>query len=473
MSFSRHSLRGHLLTLLASVRHARCVLRVPLLASAWAGSVHRCSTAYTAIMARTLYHALLLAVMTASAVAQTEPTVTPPPAAVAKSPAAAPTGRIVGTVLCADTHRPARGATLLVSAVPAAEGSNTRMPGTTMGRVALDGTYMVQHLPPGEYTVVAMLQGYLSHMDDFMSEGAPPSPADMRERLLRWGTVTITGGEAERFDITLERGAALSGQVVFSDGAPATQVSMDIEDVNAKKLTGESETQMRMGTAMSRTLFTHQSQNTDDQGRFRISGLRPGKYRIAAVSSLSNQEDANQDMGGMIALMGNLFDPSSLRIYSGDTLHRKAAKVYEVRAGDEINGIEITIPLNAFHFVKGTLTAKDGRAINKATITLTDVADDSVTYLTDVSEQGSFAFATVAAGTYTLSAKGARILTRIAGADQDLPMAQSPTRETGAFADGSTSVIVKDSDVTDVSLTLVEVPLAPDSNAPQTPSPED
>lgn len=394
----------------------------------------------------------------------------PPPVAKAIKPVA-PTGRITGTVLCADTHRPARGALLVVAPIPPADGpSPTGTQGMT--RVALDGTYSVDHLAPGEYSVVAILPGYISPMDGMLAAGIEnPSPAVIREQLLKGGSVTITGGEAQHRDVLLERGAAVSGHVFFSDGAPATQVSIELEDIHAKKPTGPNAAQAKMAEAMGRSMFTHQTQNTDDQGRFRVSGLKPATYRVAAVSSLSNTDDA-QGMGAMAVLLGGSFDPAALRVYSGDTLHAKAAKTYELRSGDEVTGIDITIPLNAYHQVKGIITAVDGRSINKATLTLTDTTDDSVSYQTEASEQGTFTFTTVAAGTYTLAVKEAEIVARQPGSNPDVPMRYSLTQPTNAFADANTSIIVKDSDVPDAALTLTEVPLPPQPTEPSSPIPD-
>jgi hypothetical protein len=341
-----------------------------------------------------------------------------------------------------------------------------------MARVAMDGTYTIEHLAHGQYTVMAALPGYLSSFDEMITGAIDDnSPDAMRKRLLDLGTVTISGGETETYDISLERGAAVSGRVLYSDGSPATQVSIEVEDIHAKRLTGEKQQQAQMAANMVRTMFTHQSQNTDDQGRFRISGLKPGSYRVVAVSSLSSDIDSQEgEAAGFALLIGGMADPGALRVYSGDTLHAKAAKTYELRSRDEVSGIDITIPLNAYHQVKGTLTAVDGRPINKATVTLTDTTDDTVSFETSVSESGTFNFPAVAAGTYTLAAKEARIIGRTPGSNSDIPMRYAPTKATNAFADGTTSVIVKDSDVPDTVLTLTEIPLPPQPTEPALPN---
>jgi len=404
------------------------------------------------------------------------PAPTPPPPA--KTKPAIPTGRITGTVLCADTHRPARGAMLMIEAVPAADGSNPgNVGGTGMARVAMDGSYTVEHLAPGEYAVMASLPGYLSPLDDMISALTEDhSPASQREALTRHGTITITGGEAETLDITLERGAALSGRVLYSDGSPATQIMIDVEDINAKKLGGEKQRETQMAASMFRTMFTHQSQSTDDQGRFRIAGLKPGTYRVAAIASVSSNIDSqDNEMAGVALLLGGAADPAALRVYSGDTLHAKAAKTYELRAGDEVPGVDINIPLNAYHQLKGILTAVDGRPINSATLTLTDTSDDSVTFESRPSQDGTFSFPTIAAGTYTLAAKDARIMAPQPGPDGNIPARFATSHTTNAFADGATSIIVKDSDIPDVALTLTEVPLPPQPAQPSIiqPNPDD
>ncbi len=436
-------------------------------------------SAYTAGMMRTGFIVLMLGILSSPLAAQDavpggawdvpqQVMVNPSPdTKVPKTPP--PAGRIVGTVLCGDTHRPARGAMLIVGPVPGDDGtvSNGGM-GSGMARVGIDGSYVIEHLSKGEYTVIATLPGYLSQLDDIIGDQMSDSaPQVKREQLIKAGIVTISGNETARHDITLQRGAAVSGHVYFSDGSPAPEVSIEVEDVNAKKLSGEKQRQLQMGEHMFRTMFTRQSLDTDDRGMFRLSGLKPGTYRVVAIPSLANNVDTQDgEMAGLSMLIGSAADPSALRVYSGDTLHSKAAKKYELRSGDELTGVDITIPLNAYHEVKGTLTAVDGRVINKATLTLVDTTDDSVSYESEVTERGEFRFPNVAAGTYTLSAKEAQILERQGDGNPNAPLRSSPVKQTNAFADGSEPVNVKDSDVPDVSLTLTEVPLPAQPEVP-------
>jgi hypothetical protein len=284
----------------------------------------------------------------------------------------------------------------------------------------------------------------------------------MRELLTRNGTVMVKGAETETFDVTLRRGAAISGRVLYSDGSPAAQVVIDVEDVNSKRKQGASADDVDID-ALMRTVFTHESLGTNDQGRFRIAGLEAGTYRVSAVQSAGGA--MGSDMGeGIGVMIGGMNDPAALHFYSGDTIHRKAAKTYELRPGDEVADIEITIPEDSFHSVSGTLTALTGDTINEATLKLTDTADETLVFASKLGPDGSFAFPTVPPGTYTLTAKDAKSLKT--EADEKGGVKPAPPVN---FEATSVGVIVKDGDVADVQLSLKVA--ADDGNKAPAPAP--
>src|SRR6202000_648798 len=121
--------------------------------------------------------------------------------------------------------------------------------------------------PPGDYALLAILPGYLSPVDDMLvgelNDGAGEKTLHDRMARSRGGTVRNT---AATLDLTLERGAAVSGRVLYSDGSPATQITIDLESTEAKPSpAAKPEDNISMG-AMMRLIFTHQSANTDDLG---------------------------------------------------------------------------------------------------------------------------------------------------------------------------------------------------------------
>jgi hypothetical protein len=422
-----------------------------------------------------LSHIIVLALSTFPIVAQEAPSSAPVPDLTqlvqpGKPPVAPPhNGRITGTVLCADTHRPARGAVIMIVPIPALDGKGENNAGSQgFARVASDGTYVVEHMVAGEYGVMALLPGYLSPIDEVTAGDINDnSPQKIRDLFSKYGTVTVRGQETGSLDLSLQRGAAVSGRILYADGSPASQIMIDVQDVNAKSSKSKSPGSDINPGALMRSMFMRQNQGTDDQGHFRIAGLPPGTYRVAAVQASANPMDAMSGGDGMAGLLGFSSSPTDLHIYSGDTLHKKSAKTYELRFGDEVSGVDITVPVDAFHRVTGRLSTADGRSINAATLTLTDTVDDSLTFQSNVDHEGVFVIPAVPAGTYTLAATQAKIGAMPDGYPDNMPINAGMLKVTNVFADGKTSVIVKESDVADVNLTLTEVPLPPDANKPE------
>ena len=80
-------------------------------------------------------------------------------------------GSIIGKVMCADTRRPARGARIMVMAASTfgegeQNGINSGPP--PMAITALDGSFRVPHMPPGDYFILVFAAGYLSPLDGVM-----------------------------------------------------------------------------------------------------------------------------------------------------------------------------------------------------------------------------------------------------------------------------------------------------------------
>jgi hypothetical protein len=392
------------------------------------------------------------------------PQQTPPvrPAQPSKPPT--PTGSIHGFVYCGDTHKPARGAVVMAQQMPSSSNKEPQNGNPGIIRTAMDGSYTIANLAEGDYGVAAVLPGYISPLDDLALDDVDGGNTDavIAKRFAALGTVSVAAHQSVAHDITIIRGATISGRVLYSDGSPASQVTLSLENISVKPHTQKpGDFNIDIGS-MFTTMFTHQTNSTDDEGHFRISGITPATYRVAAVSPSAQGLDGNDE--GMATIFGGIVsDPSSLHVYSGDTLHKNAAKTYELRAGDNITGVDIVIPLNAFHQVRGVLSAVDGRAINIGNLTLVDTSDDTLRFNAKVADDGFFTFPTVPSGTYKLESKNAQIILR--PQDNLEPNGRPGAQETlAAFADGNTTVIVKDTDLLDVTFSLTEIPVPKNAN---------
>ncbi len=409
-------------------------------------------------MRRFLPAALALTLLGPSATAQDAPPPAAPPSPAAPSATPVGTGRITGHVLCDDTHRPARGALVTVVRAEDAQGGLGALANMSLTHVRTDGTYLVDHLPPGKYKVFGSLAGYLSGMDDAFAAdphlGATPSTQQVLDQL---GTAVVTPGATASLNVTLQRGAAVSGRILFSDGSPAGSVNLIVEDTKEPPKATKADADDQLERAIAGRMFSRQSAITDDQGHFRIAGLRPGSYRLAATQPQWNSDPGNQHSEQLGMIMFGVADPSALRVYAGDTVHRLNAKVFDLKPGDEVNGVDITLPIDAFHNLHGTVVATDGRPINMGQLTLQDTADDQFTFRTNLAADGTFVFAQIPAGTYTLSAANPQIGKPV-DAPPGVPEGGRPLEPIAAFGPGSLTLIVKDSDVEGLNLTLTEVP---------------
>jgi len=336
-----------------------------------------------------------------------------------------PTGRVTGTVYCSDTHKPARGAQVR----------------SLVGTVTTDaeGRYTIDHMKTGPQHIRAVFPGYIT--PDLPKEAPKPDATGTIPLSDLW--VNIAPGETAVHNIFLERG-----------GAPATAIFLRVE------LRSPITDPAAPAKWTVQTTWMTQTIQIDDLGHFRISGLAPGTYRISAtprVQDFSNGD--NFDLQEAPSPDDDIAATTNLTVFSGDTIHPAAAKTFTVRPGDEITGIDITIPLSILRRIHGTLTGTNGLSINAGSIMLTDTADDSLHYRTGLYNDGSFLFAAIPPGTYKLTISHA-----FHGKPGDHPHLFSedePDIPTNAYTNFSTTILVKDSDLLDLHYNLTEIPMPP------------
>ena len=335
--------------------------------------------------------------------------------------------RITGHVVLGDTHEPARNTVVLLISV---DGQNRQFQ-----RVGLDGTYLFEHVVAGEYIVITYLDGYLSSFDKVTFNPSDHTIASLFEQIVAaQGSLKVGAQGTQTYDISLERGAIVSGRVFYSDGSPAIQVGIEFQNTAVPSPRSNAPS-IQLGD-IARSEFVHREPETDDQGRFRVAGIRPGTYRIAAVQLQKLPMQAEEGM--VRSIMG------ALRFYTNDTVHPMSAKTYNLAAGQELTGLEIRIPLDGFHSVQGKVVAQDGRPITNAGVTITETSDPSLYFLAVVSD-GLFRVDRLPPGTYNVSTPFGNI---VAGG-----------AVTAAFGMGSTSFTIKDADLNGVMLTLPEAAL--------------
>jgi protocatechuate 3,4-dioxygenase beta subunit len=163
-----------------------------------------------------------------------------------------------------------------------------------------EGNYRLTNVAPGNYQVATVAPAFI-----------------VGEEQGRGQTLIITKDETiENIDFTLIRGGVITGKVTDSDGRPVVEEAVELYPVQGNAV------QMNLRNSME--LETR----TDDRGIYRIYGLRPGNYRVAAGQSL--RASGRQGMSYKKA-----FYPAASEI--------SQAGIIEVTEGSETTNIDITL----------------------------------------------------------------------------------------------------------------------------------
>ncbi len=309
-----------------------------------------------------------LLLVTAAASAQTQ-TLTRP----------APTGTVIGHVLCADTQRPARLAQVKLVRVPSptdeAPGkysmARDSAPSGDPVETSLDGSYTLGNVKPGQYYVVVDKEGYLIPLAQFSAKELSATDDPTRARIAASvHTITVAADQSTREDVTLQRGASIAGTVHYDDGSPASGIgiSLLVRGPEGKWVDAE------LSRYRSGFFFDH----TDDDGNYRISGLPAGEYATQANLAVSDQTTQTGPMpnnpSSTIEIRYSI-TRFSLPLYSGDVFRKPQAVPYTLGTAEVRTGSDLTFPLAKLHKVTGQVVTKSGHTVNAGNVDLL-YADD-------------------------------------------------------------------------------------------------
>jgi len=330
--------------------------------------------------------------------------------------------------------------------------------------VGADGTYTFTKVKPGTYYVHATVPGYIDPLTAFTSEELTSDDPAVRQRIAAIATpVTITGNEDVHADLRLERGASITGRVLYDDGTPAAGWTVRIVHNSpgvgiAPLLPG--------GFDASDVDLSHPSEisSTDDTGRFRIAGLATGDYIVQArlvASSLGTSGFNPITMGsGSNALAARM--GLRLTVYSGNALRLADAKPISVRTGDDRSGVDIIMPLRTLHSISGHVMAKtDAHSVNAGTVELigqddAGKPDSSLHFVANILSDGSFHFDYVPSpGTFTLKTSHAQDATTTS-TKQILASTIAEQKVMHSYGTAATTVQLTDSDLDAINLAVPE-----------------
>lgn len=317
------------------------------------------------------------------------------------------TGTVSGHVYCGDTNAPARFATVMLQSAPhktATSGGEQHASETQSAppsvRTGLDGSFHFPKIRPGTYYLIAEYAGYVSPLAKLSADqirSSAPTDVEKLEKLL--DRVTVAAGKEATDDIELERGASIAGTIHFDDGSPANEVEVLIyRQQKDGNLTSFASTNLIRSAFASKP----EGMQTNDHGYYRVSGLPAGKYIVETTFPTDISS-----FGGLFGdpAISSIFssDASALSVYSGNVFRRKDAKAFELVAGEERDGNDITIPLLGLHSIGGSVLAlSDGHPINHGQLELLYADDKTRARKIGIDRDGRFGFFYLPEGEYIL-----------------------------------------------------------------------
>ncbi len=352
-------------------------------------------------------------------------------------------GTVTGFVVCADTGKPARFATIALLPSPGStvRGSDSNSgPSDEAGETGLDGRFKIEAVAPGEYFAFATLTGYLDpdYGVDFDRVNSKANDNEQVSDVIdQWKEhmveISVSAQHTTDLTIQIERGAEIAGTVTYDDGSPAIGMRFAIYRRNSKGAW------LKVGGASGREFALEEK--SDARGRFVVTNLPAGEYKVCTLIPGDTQESSPQ------VCLGNVF-------------RRRDANTISANPGETVSGADIVIPLNAIHAVSGSLAQTvASQPPVQAKLRLLYADDREVAMSTSAFSDGTFLFPFVPEGTFILEVSEASY-TEPAPTAGSADAAGKTSPKVHEFATRELPITVQGADVSDLSITLVELPRA-------------
>ena len=199
---------------------------------------------------------------------------------------------------------PARGVVVLLQSEEAMRAGD-RSPGLRM-KTDDNGRFRFASLKAGRYTLIAFAPGFVTPSENTL--GSRAKAIDLAD-----------GENVENQEITLKRGAVITGRVTDANGKPLVEQRVELTRLDDR---GQ---QARRAPG-----FSPYANSTDDRGIYRIYGLQAGRYLVGAGFA--------QREGSIMLTVNRAYYQLT---YHPDTTEQSKAKVIDLGEGFEATGIDI------------------------------------------------------------------------------------------------------------------------------------
>ncbi len=375
------------------------------------------------------------------------------------APAADTTGRVAGRITLEGANTPISGARVML--VPTGPPTRPivpmpmRMGPPPQATTDQDGRYVFPRIRPGVYRVQVEKTGYASFVDGPQAR-----------------TVQVVAGQStDDVNVQLQRGAVIAGKVLDSSGEPLPDAP-----VMALRRMSQPGAPPRLMPAGG------MGRQTNDLGEFRIAGLPPGEYYVAAMPRPAGLMFGGPGVDASAAPPARADRQprtTTATTYYPGTSDQAAAQAIAVAAGAETGNIVFTMQTVASFRVSGVVVDEQGQPVAGAMVMLIGTGRDGMfmglgTNNARTRDNGRFDIDDVPAGSYRANAtipitfsSGGNAAGGGAGFSSGVVVSgrggintwtsitsSSDGTLSGASTDTSVELVVADSDVTDVRVTV-------------------
>ena len=263
-------------------------------------------------------------------------------------------GAIQGVVLQAGSGDPIPKTQVTLSRVvtPPAAGATPAVPPVPVATIPpvitdADGKFAFTDLEPGPYRIVAGRNGFV-RMN--YGERYPGGPGTI---------VTLPAGQTLKdFTFRLQQTATVSGRVRDTTGDPAAGLLVTL--------------MKPVYNPNGRTFQTVGSGRTDDRGEYRLFWISPGRYYLAVAANRSSLTLLSLDgilIGGGASPneIPNLGQPT---VFYPGVVDPSRAVTVEVGSGRELSGIDVLLPHQPVHRVRGRVVDANGQPPRTVNVSL-------------------------------------------------------------------------------------------------------
>jgi len=245
------------------------------------------------------------------------------------------------------------------------------------------GTFSIKDIEPGEYTLRTDKPGY----DD-------PSRTCDSEDIQSGDDIKLAPGQRlDKLKLQLLASAVITGTVFDAKGDPLPDAY--VEAVRFEAFSGVRV----LGNAVI-------PRSSDDRGQFRIYHLKPGKYFVRVSDAFYLRNESDDEKGDPTTTRVKGFLP----IYYPNTTELNRATLLDVKPGEELSQIDITVHLAEVLRIRGSLlNGITGEPIKNGSLsisTLPPAIRENSAGSTSVGEDSRFEIKDLVPGKYIVSADG-------------------------------------------------------------------